>query len=620
MLTYMRKHSRSWFIKIIFGAIILTFVAWGGSSYWAKEQNKIAKIDKHIISLQEYSKAYDNTLKAYQQQYGPMFTPEIIKMLKLNEKVLDQLINNYILEQEAKRMGVGVTDADLQEAIRSVPAFVSSGTFDMERYQRILDQFQLTPQQFEAQQRQEMIRERVYAIVTDPVFVTKDEVNAAYRARTDTLDLAYLTLDPEQFRATVTVGENDITAWYDTHKESYKLPPMTKIAYVVFEASRFLDLVQVTPQEVQDYYTNHIAEYTTPAKVRARHILIAGPSKADPMARPEQTASKVLEQAKSGADFAALAKQYSQDPATNQKGGELGLVEKQALPEGLGDALWAMKPGEIKGPIRTARGYHIVKLEEKQEAVERPLEEVSGAIMQILRERKAKDKAYDEANKAFSTVYETPQMDLAGFARQKNLSLMEFGPFVENGQIDLPMGAKVAKDAAARPQGDLGDLIDTGNGYLLYKVVDKIPARIPELKDVRDKLSADVIKGKLREAAQKQAQELAAQPKAQLEARHPEATGPFTRSAWAIPKLGMDAQLKKDLDNLQQAKVYTIGGKVYVVWLKVYQKADIAQLKEGEARMLREELLRQKKDQVFETFLKQAKARHDITIDREKLL
>ena len=158
MLTYMRKHSRSWFIKLIFGAIILTFVAWGGSTYWAKEQNKIAKIDKHIISIQQYSKAYSNTLKAYEQQYGPMFTPEIIKMLKLNEKVLDQMIDNYILEQEAQRLGVSVSKADLQEAIRSVPAFVSGGTFDMERYKRLLEQYELTPQQFEDQQRQEMIR------------------------------------------------------------------------------------------------------------------------------------------------------------------------------------------------------------------------------------------------------------------------------------------------------------------------------------------------------------------------------------------------------------------------------------------------------------------------------
>lgn len=621
MLTYMRKHSRSWFIKLIFGAIIVTFVAWGGSTYWAKEQNKIAKIDKHIISVQQYSKAYENTLKAYEQQYGAMFTPEIIKMLKLNEKVLDQMIDNYILEQEAKRLGVSVSKADLQDAIRTVPAFVSGGQFDMDRYKNLLEQYNLTPQQFEDQQRQEMIRERLYAILTDNVFVTPDEVNAAYHARKDTLDLAFITVSPEQF-STVSVGENDITAWYDSHKEAYKIAPQTKIAYIIFDAPRYVNVVQVSPEEINRYYDDHRAEYAIPEKVRARHILIATAPEADAKAKAarEQDARKVLEQAKAGGDFGALAKKYSQDQATSKNGGELGPAAKNELPEGLGDVLFNMKPGDIRGPVRTARGFEIVKLEEKLEGRERPLEEVSTTITQTLRERKAKDMAYEEANKAFSAVYEQAQMDLAGFAKQRNLPLVEFGPFAENEKIGLPMGEKIVKDAISRPEGDLGDLIDIGNGYLLYKVTAKTPSRIPELKEVRDKVIADVTKSKRLEAAQKYAKDLAAQPKAQLEAMNPESTGPFTRSTWAIPKIGMEAQIKKDLDNLQQAKVYTVREKVYVVWLKQYQQAALADLKEGEARTLRDELTRQKKELIFETFLKQAKARHNIVIDREKLL
>jgi len=624
MLTYMRKHSKSWIIKFIFFAIIIVFVAWGGSSYWAREESKVAKIDSHIISIQQYSKAYTDTVSAYQQQYGQVFNAEMIKMLNLKERVLDQMINNYIMEQEAKRFGIGITDDELQEAIREVPTFVSGGTFDLEKYKRILSYYRLTPQEFENQQRREMIRQRLYAVLTDNVFVTKDEIEASYRGREDTFDLNFITisLSPEQFTKDVAPNENEILAWYEAHKEAYKQPPKTKIAYVLFDGVRYMSKVDVPMAEVQDYYEAHKREYTIPARVHARHILIVVPGDADEKVNKakEQDARQILEQAQAHADFAALAKKYSQDPGSAQHGGDLGFVEKDKLADGIGDILFSLKPGEIKGPVRTRYGFHILKLEEKQDSKEKPFEEVSEAIKLTLKEREAKDLAYDEANKAFSAIYEHPQMDIAGYAKSHGLALIEFGPFAELEQIDLPMGSKVAKDAFSRPEGDLGDLVDTGSGYMLYKVMSRIPARIPELKEVRDKVVADVTRSKLMEAAKARAKEIAAQSPEKLLTQNPESTGVFKRSTLAIPKLGMDSQIRKDLDNLKKPKVFTEQGKVYVVWLKQFQKADVASLKEEQSKSIREELIRQKKDMIFDTFLKQAKARHDIVIDRNKLL
>lgn len=622
MLTYMRKHSRSWFIKLIFGAIIITFVAWGGSSYLAKEQNKVAKIDKHIITVQQYSKAYSNTVKAYQQQYGAMFTPEMIKMLKLNEKVLDELINSYILEQEAKRIGLTITDADLQEAIQSVPAFLANGAFDMDRYKGLLEQFELTPQQFEDQQRQQMIRERLYALITENVFVSKDETDATYHERQDDYDLNYITVAPEQFAPGVVVTENEISAWYESHKESYKVPPKTTIAYIVFDAARYMGKVTVTTDEAREYFDNHRAEYATAPKVRARQILIKLPFDADEKvyATKEQEAKQVLEQAKAAPDFGALAKKLSQDPQGAALGGDLGLLEKDRLPEGLRDVLFAMKPGDIRGPIRTSAGLAIVKLEEKQDAKERAFEEVMGLITQTLMERKAKDMVYKEANKAFSTVYEQPKMDLAGYAKQTGMMLSTFGPFAENEQLAIPMGAKIAKDAFSRPVGDLGDLVETDKGFILYKVIDRTQSRIPELKEVRPRVVTDLTADKSKVAAKKRAQEIAAWTPDQRATLSPEATGSFKRSAWSIPKLGMNPQIKKDLDALTKPKVYEVQGKVAVVWLKQLIKADPSKLSPQETKTIQDELQRRKKQLVFETFLKEAKARHSIVIDRNKIL
>lgn len=622
MLTYMRKHSRSWFIKLIFGAIIVTFVAWGGSTYWAKEQNKVAKIDKHIITIQQYSRAYSDTIKAYQRQYGEMFTPETVKMLKINERVLDELINAYIMAQEAERIGLKISDAELQEAIQSVPAFISAGAFDMERYRGVLDQFQLTPQQFEDQQRQEMIRERLYNLITENVFVTEDEIVATYHERRDDYELNFITLDPKGFTQGAAPTENEITAWYDSRQETYKIPPKTTIAYITFDAARAMDGVNVTPEEAQEFFDNHKADYTIPAKVRARQIVVTLPEDADEKAfdAKQQEAKALFDQAKTATDFAALAREKSQDPDTAAKGGELGLIEKSMLPEDLGQILFSMKPGDVRGPVRIEKGFAIFKVEDKIEARERSLEEVIGQVNQTLKERKAVDAVYHEANKAFTAIYEDPKQDITAYAKQNGLTLTSFGPFAENEQLAIPMGPKIAKDAFSRPVGDLGDLVETGSGFILYKVMDRIPSRIPELKEVSARVAAELAADKAGQAARERAREIAGLEPQQRQAMGPESTGPFKRAAWVVPKLGGNPRIKQELDTLVSPKVYDLQDKVVVVWLKSVRKADPAKLGSDEAKAIREELLRRKKQLVFEAFIDAAKAGHTIVIDRNKIL
>ena len=267
MLSYMRKHSKGWMIKIIFGAIILTFVAWGGSSYLAREGSKVAKIDKHIISDQVYQKAYENTIEAYRQQYGNFFNEEMIKMLDLKNRVLDQLINNYIIELEAKKMGVRITNEDLQESIRKLPGFTTNGAFDMDKYNQILSYLRVTPSEFEDQQKNEMIRQRLRDIITDNVFISKKEIEAAYHQKEDALDLNFICFTPDQFKSGIKVDEAVIKAWYESHKESYKVPPKTKISYIMFETAKYAQTVTISEKDKKDYYNDHLSEYTIPARV-----------------------------------------------------------------------------------------------------------------------------------------------------------------------------------------------------------------------------------------------------------------------------------------------------------------------------------------------------------------
>jgi len=625
MLTYMRRHSKSWITKFIFGLIIIVFVFWGGSTYWAREANKVAKVDNYIISGQQFSKAYQNALSAYRERYGDMFNDKVLKSLNLKQRVLDEMIDQYIMENEAANLGVIVTDKELQDAIRKYPAFVRDGSFDLESYRRVLDYYDLTPQGFEDQQRSTILREKLYNLLTDSVYVSQQELQAAYRDKHDSYDLYFIRVNPDKQEQDIQVDENELQAYYEAHKDAYKEPPKTSIAYIIFETKAYTNDITVTPEEAREYYDNHKSVYTIPARLRVRHILTLVDPKSDEkeITQKEQDAQKILEEAQSGKDFAELAKKYSQDPGSAAKGGDLGTLSSEdlnGLTDGMGNILLGMQPGEIKGPVRSRFGFHIFKLDDKTDAKLKPFEDVSSAVIETLKQRIAKDRAYDEANAAFIKVYELPDVDLNTFAEARGLKVLEIGPFAENEPIKLPKGSTIAQEAFKYPQGEIGDVVDIGNGYILFRVKERLPATIPELAKVKEVLISDLKQSKLHEATLKKASELASLDSGQLQSHKPEFTGEFQRSVWALPKLGQAEQVKRDLDDLTSPKVYTIKKDIFVVWLKQKTNAPLEELDQELADSLKQELLTIKKEMLFETFRKQAHAKHKIIINQEKLM
>lgn len=622
MLSYMRKHSKGWLVKFILGAIIVVFILWGGSSYMNKEENKIAKVDNHIISKQQYQKAYTDTINSYQQQYGQLFNDKMIKMLGLKRKVLNQMIENYILEQEAKELNLGITDEDLQDALLKVPFFLSNGAFDRDKYDRFLNYMKMSPQQFEEQQRRNIIREKLYSIITGNAIVTEDDIHGAYRQREDAYELNFIKIDADKFQNSIKPTEEDILAYYTANKDSYKIPPQIRIAYIEFDASKNATGIAVPENKIRDYYEARKNDFTTPAKVHARHILIAVPQDATEEVQKEKKdlAEKISEKLKAGEKFSTLAKKYSDDKSSASKGGDWGWITQENLDETLAKTIFAMKPGDTQGPMRTQAGYQIFKVDEKVEQAVTPFEKVSAEIVQKLKMRQAKEMAYREVDSAFRELFESSKQDIVAFAKQKGLTLSEYGPFGEHDQIAIPMKPEAKSTAFTLQEGDLGGPIDIGTGYLFYRVTSKIPARIPELKEVRDKVVQGLRKANTLKAAKEYAINLAEKSKPEdLAAMSPESTGSFKRSAWSIPKMAGAMQVKRDLDALHKPKFYDVGGELYIVWLKSYTPAKIEDLKKRQYNALYNELIKKKKEQLFQSFVEEAKKRHKIVIATDKL-
>lgn len=621
MLTYMRKRSKSWITKVIFGAIIVVFVFWGGSSYFAREANKIAKVDRYIISLQQYSKAYSDALKMYQRQFGDAFTPEMIETLDLKNKVLDQLINDYVLRIEASKMGITVSDEELQQAIQQVPAFLDNGKFNVENYKRLLAYERLTPQEFEEEQRKALFQQRVYSMITENIIVTQQEIEASFKHKNDTFDLYYIDIDSKQFTQDISVSDDEISSYYDNNKGQYKIPPKIRLSYIEFPTDAYLKDTEVTMEEAGEYYDTHHSEFISEAKVHPRHILIRVSSDAEEseVMQKQELAQKIYDDINAGKDFASLAKEYSEDPGTNFIGGDIGLVPKDSLPKPMGDTLYSMKPGEIKGPIRTYLGFHVLKLEAKQEEKLSEFEEVSSSIIEMLKKQRAKSTAKDIAVSTFTELYEQGEVDLDAFADVKGLKVKEIGPVAEDEDIGLANGNEILKEAFILPAGEIGNYADIESGYIVYMVKEKISSRIPEMEEIRDRLTNDVSSKKAQERAKEHAENLITKNTDELAGMGAKSTGEFKRIAYAIPKLGIIEGIRDDLDSLSTPRVYSRKDKVFVVWIKTKNEADISTADKKQLDQIKDELLSRKREMTIDSFIEQARDKHDIIIDWEKL-
>ncbi|MCU0575705.1 MAG: SurA N-terminal domain-containing protein [Desulfobacterota bacterium] len=625
MLTYLRKHSKGWLAYTAFGAIIVVFILWGGSSYLSREANKVAKIDRTIISMEQYSKAYTDALKGYQAQFGQALTPEMIERLDLRTKVLDQIIDQYVIETDAKGMGIELTDSDLQLFISQVPAFQRDGRFDETVYRKYLEYERLTPPEFEQKARKDLLKQLFVAVITENVIVSQQEFEAAFHQVSDTYDLSYITLDAATFSKDVQVGQDQIQTFYDANKERYRIPPKITIAAIDFPAAAYVASAEVTTDDAMDYYGGHKAEFSDPAKVHMRHILIKVPDGVDAqvVAQKDELAKNIMGQANAGKDFASLAAQYSEDAMTSGKGGDMGTLPLNSFHQELGRIIESMKPGEIKGPIRTPEGIQILKLESKEEAKAIPFEDVSAAVMDKLRLQRAKIIAHDEAKKAFVELYEQAELDFEGYAKAKSLEVRRIGPFSEGENAGMTMTPEAVKKAFTFSAGELGEAVDTSGGYAVYKVISKETSRIPDLKEIADRVSIDVKDQAAVEKAKEYARKLAASTPEKLIAMNPASTGEFTRSAYAVPKLSMIPKLTDELDSLNTPKVFENKGAVFVVWIKSKKTADIRSLDKKQAEDLKNGLLARKRELALHDYLLRArdekKGWHKVVIEKDKM-
>jgi peptidyl-prolyl cis-trans isomerase D len=621
----MRRHAKSCLIKFLIAMIAVVFIFYFGYSFTSRNGVKIAYVNGDPISGMEYQKTYRRLLEALQRDYKNVWSENLIEVFDLRNRALENLINGKLVSQEAQKIGLDITEKEIQDEILAHPAFQYRGRFDESRYRALLSQHRMKPEDFEASIAQGLLQRKLRQFLMTFTPVTEQEVLDQYTFSNRKVKISFVQFQPKNFEKSVALEPQATESYFEEHKEEYRVPEKIKIAYITIDPNGFISEVSITDQQVEDYYEDNREMFKQEKEVRARHILF----KLDPNAPEEEEekvrekASRVLKKAGGGDDFAILAKKYSEGP-TAQKGGDLGYFSKGRMVKPFEEASFKMKKGEISELVRTRFGYHIIKAEDVKEARVRTLEEVRGEIKKTLTNMVSMDLAHE---KALSLIDQMPyEVDLNEYAERHKVPIKQSGYFSSNETIpDIGGDEKLRKSIFSFEKSDVSEVLEFNGKFYIIQVVDKNPSHLPELKDVREKVKKDFSSHLATLKAKSAAEDYLAELKGGKDWKElakernlaPKTTDFFTRSDHN-PQIGYAPDLQEAAFSLNENRSYADGvfetdKGVIVIRFEGRKGIDMAKYEE-EKEDYRMSLMRAKNQVIYADWLKELKGRAQIEI------
>jgi len=410
MLEKFREGAQGPAAKIILGVVILSFALAGIGSYLGRPTDTDAAIvngDK--ISRQTFEQGYQNERARLENQLGDAFAmmaDNPAAMAQFRKDVLERMVNELLLDQQAKALGLRISDAQIKAAIRQMPEFQADGKFSNERYLALLRQAGYAPEQFGQLLRRDMMRQQLVSGLQGSEFTLAGERQVVAGLLQQQRDIRYAVLPVDAFVDQADVSDDELKAYYEQYPEQFRSEEQVKVSYVQLDADRLAESIKVDEQQIEQYYQEHQDSYTQPERRRASHILIAfGDDKAAARARAEALQAQL----QAGADFAELAKKASDDAFSGQNGGDLDWMEQGVMDPAFDEAVFALpKPGALSAVVESPFGFHIIKLTDLQPASVMPLEQVHEDIAASIRHNEAMDQFYGLQQTLAEVSFEIP--------------------------------------------------------------------------------------------------------------------------------------------------------------------------------------------------------------------
>lgn len=627
-LSVMRRHRR--WLYVFLWIVILGFVAFyiplfrsgvdaGGPG------EALTTVGGETITVGEFQKAYARQRGFYERMYPGRMTPAMLRRLGLEDQVLESLVSERLVVLEAKRLGLSVDDDTLARALTTLPRFQENGRFvGGDQAKRQLEMEGRTAAEFEEALRNSLLRDQLEALVTGPLGVTVAEVEQEYRRRTEQARVEYLEVAARPFRDQVRVEDDEVKARFESSRDSYRIPEQRVLAYLLVDEEALRSRAAITDRDLEAYYQEHKDEFKEQEQVCASHILVkvqTTPEGKEGHPEPEarRLAEGLLAKVKAGGDFAELAKKGSEDKGSAERGGDLGCFPRGAMVPEFENAAFSLDPGKTTDLVKSSFGYHIIRVASRRDEQQQALPAVKERIRPLVTADKTQRLAAEQVGLAQAALKRGGLEDAAKAIGGSVATSPAFPAAAPPEPLSSPA---LAARAFALKQGETDrEGLPVNRGFAFFRVTEVKPARPAELVEVEGRVKADVLEEKalgkardlceqVRARAEREGLEKAAAAFKLVRKETPTAVG----RGQAIGELGEGALVEEAAFSLPEktlsAPLRTTAG--FAVLRVLERKAMDPTVFAQQKAAVEESLRQQKRGQLFQAYMNQARDRYAI--------
>ncbi len=458
MLQFIRDRAQSWIAVIIVGMLILALGAFAWDSYFrADPVVPAAFVNGEKISAAEFQRSYQSQRNRLQEQLGGIDISQLIPdEQKYKQDVLEQLIKEKLAEQSAIEAGYQISDLALGQKIRQFRDFQTDGQFDPEKYERLLRQYFGSISAFEDKMRSDSIVQQYRQAVMVTTWLTAQEEAFLISKQEQQRDVSYVNIPLASFSDAIEVSEAEAKEYYDQNTSQYMTPEKVSIEYIELAVADLMQNVEIDEAALHDLYESRKMDFVVPEERRLRHILIeAGTEEdlADALVRAQALRASI----ESGKSFEEVAKESSDDFGSATQGGDLGYMGRDAMiDETFADAAFSLAIGELSEPVKSAYGYHLIKLVDIKADQTKTFEEVRSQLEADYRKQQAEELFYDKGEELANMAFENPD-SLEPAADETGLEIKSTALFTRDA------GPGIAADTKIRDIAFSDDVLIAGN-------------------------------------------------------------------------------------------------------------------------------------------------------------
>jgi peptidyl-prolyl cis-trans isomerase D len=506
--------SRAKIVRIMLGGLLLlvalsmvTYLIPGVGMNTAGDSQVAAEFGKEVLSL------YDLQQIVQAQMRNQSLPPQLASALV--PQIANQVVTEYAVAYEAQRMGFRVSEADMAAAIRQIlPQLFSGGQFaGREAYAAFLAQQNMTIPQFEGALRRQLLVQALTGMVTGGIVVSPKEVEEEFHRKNDKVKIEYVALPLAKYASEVAIRPEEIKQYYDQNPTGFQVPEKRSFDLLVVDEDKVAQQVTIPEAELRKEYEQNRDSYRVPERVHVRHILLKTTDKPkEEVAKLKAQAEEILKQLKAGANFADLAKKYSEDPGSAAKGGDLGWIVRGQTVKPFEDAAFSLKPDQISNVISTEYGFHILQVLGKEEAHVRPFEEVKAQLAEERKKQLVYDRMQQLSDQARADLTKAP-LSAEKIASTLGLQLIKADHVGADDQVpEIGVSKELADALSSLRTGDVTQVVQISPTKLAVAVVtDVFPAHQAELSavegQIRNRLTTEklnvLLAQKAKEAAEK---------------------------------------------------------------------------------------------------------------------